>query len=69
MVTLNDTLDSIMQLDSLSREMLFEILEKRRIEERRQEIFENAQQAKADFKSKKIRGTTAADVISILNDL
>ncbi|HSV11719.1 MAG TPA: hypothetical protein VLI68_13155 [Hanamia sp.] len=69
MVTLNDTLDSIMQLDSSSREMLLEILEKRQIEERRKEIAKNAEEAKADFKSKKIKATTAANVISILNTL
>lgn len=69
MITLNDTLDSIMQLDSSSREMLLEILQKRQIEERRKEIAKNAEQTKADFKSKKIRATTAAKVISILNTL
>jgi hypothetical protein len=69
MVTLNDTLDSIMQLDSSSREMLLEILEKRQIEERRKEIAKNAEEAKADFKSKKIKATTAANVTSILNTL
>lgn len=68
-ITLNDTLDSIMQLDSSPREMLLEILQKRQIEERRKEIAENAEQTKADFKSKKNRATTAAKVISILNTL
>ena len=60
MVTLNDTLDSIMQLDSSSREMLLEILQKRQIEEGRKEIAKNAEQAKADFTSEKVRATTAA---------
>jgi hypothetical protein len=69
MVTLNETLDSIMKLDSSSREMLLEILQKRQVEERRKEIAKNAKQARADFKSRKLKPTTAADAVSILNSL
>lgn len=69
MVTLNETLDSIMKLDSSSREMLLEILEKRQVEERRIEIYENAKMAQNDFKSGKINKTTSSEAISILNSL
>ena len=69
MVTLNETLDSIMKLDSSSREMLLEILEKRQVEERRKEISKNAKLAQNDFRSGKINKTTASEAISILNSL
>lgn len=67
MKALDETLDSIMQLDYISREMLLGILQKRKIEERRKEIAKNGKQAKADFKSGKIVATSSSDTISILN--
>lgn len=69
MITLNETLDSVMKLDFSSREMLLEILQKRQVEERRAEIEKNAKQAKAAFKSGKLKATTAEDTISNLNSL
>jgi hypothetical protein len=69
MKTLDETLDSIMQLDSLSREMLLDILQRRQIEERRKEIAHNGKQARADYKSGKIVAATASDIISTLNSL
>jgi hypothetical protein len=42
MVTLNSTLEDIMQLDFASREMLLEILQKRQAEARRDDIAKNA---------------------------
>ena len=69
MVTINQTLDTIMQLDASSREMLLEILQKRQIDERRREIARRGQQAKRDYKSGKIAPDTAANVIRTLNAL
>lgn len=69
MKTLDETLDSIMQLDYVSREMLLGILQKRQIEEKRKEIAKNGKHAKADYKSGKIVAATASDTISILNSL
>lgn len=69
MQTLNDTLDSIMQLDPSSREILLEILQKRQIEERRNEIAQNFTEAVTDFKSGKIKKHNSTDTISILNSL
>jgi len=69
MITLDETLDSIMKLDSSSREMLLEILQKRQVEERRAEIEKNAKEAKAAFKAGKLKSVTAKDAISILNSL
>lgn len=42
MVTIDSTLDDIMKLDFASREMLLEILQKRQIEARRNEIAKTA---------------------------
>ncbi|HUZ57476.1 MAG TPA: hypothetical protein VMU83_01680 [Hanamia sp.] len=67
MKTLDQSLDTIMQMDFISREMLLEILQKRQIEERRQEIAKNGKRAKADFKSGKINPADANDIIHILN--
>lgn len=67
MKTLDQSLDTIMQMDFSSREMLLEILQKRQIEERRQEIAKNGKGAKADFKSGKITPADADDIIHILN--
>ena len=69
MITLNETLDSIMKLDSSSREILLEILQKRQIEERRKEIAHNGKKAKDDLKAGKLKITHASEVISILNSL
>ena len=44
MVTINSTLEDIMQLDFASREMLLEILQKRQIEARRDEMAKTAKQ-------------------------
>ena len=67
MVTLDQSLDTIMQMDFASREMLLEILQKRQIEDRRKEIADNAKRAKADFNSGKITAANAADIIRTLN--
>lgn len=67
MITIDQTLDTIVQMDFSSREMLIEILQKRQIEERRKEIVVNGKQAKEDFKSGKIVPANADDVIRTLN--
>ena len=69
MVTIDQTLDTIMQLDASSREMLLEILQKRQIDERRREIARSGQQAKGAYKSGKIVPDTAANVVRTLNAL
>lgn len=69
MITIDQTLDAIMQMDFSSREMLLEILQKRQIEERRKEIADNGKRARADFKSGKITPANAKDIIRTLNSL
>ena len=69
MITIDETLDTIMQMDFSTREMLLEILQKRQIEDRRKEIADNGKQAKEDFNTGKITPATAADIIGTLNSL
>ena len=66
-VTINDTLDAIVQLDADSRAMLLEILQKRQIERRRNEIAANGKKAIAAYKSPKIVPDKASKIICSLN--
>lgn len=69
MKTFNETSDSIMQLDTSSMEMLFEILQKRQVEKRHKEIAKNGKRARSDYKSGKIAKASASDIIYTLNSL
>ena len=69
MVTINSTLEDIMQLDSESREMLLEILQKRQTEARREEIAKTAKQTIKEYQSGIITPGSAEDVIRKLNTL
>ncbi|HEY8781573.1 MAG TPA: hypothetical protein VIM16_08175 [Mucilaginibacter sp.] len=67
MATINSTLEDIMQLDYASREMLLEILQKRQIETRRNEIAKTAKQTLKEYHSDKILPITADGVVKKLN--
>ena len=69
MVTINSTLEDIMQLDYTSREMLLEILQKRQIESRRDEIAKAAKQTLKEYHSGKILPLSAEEVLKKLNTL
>jgi hypothetical protein len=69
MVTIDSTLEDIMQLDFDSREMLLEILQKRQIEARRDEIAKNAKESLKDYRSGKLQAMSAEEVIERLNNL
>jgi len=69
MATIDSTLDDIMKLDFNSREMLLEILQKRQIEYRRNEIAKSAKKTLKEYQSGKITADTAEDVIKKLNSL
>jgi hypothetical protein len=69
MVTINSTLDDIMQLDYTSREMLLEILQKRQIEARREQIAKNAKQSLKDYNAGKLSSLSADEIINKLNSL
>jgi hypothetical protein len=69
MVTINSTLEDIMQLDYASGEMLLEILQKRQIESRRDEIAKAAKQTLKEYHSGKILPLSAEEVLKKLNTL
>lgn len=63
MSTLDMVLDKANELSFQEREMLLEILRKRQIEERRDEIAKNAAKAKDDFHSGKLTPYTDVDTM------
>ncbi|GGH16350.1 hypothetical protein [Mucilaginibacter phyllosphaerae] len=69
MVTINSTLEDIMQLDFTSREMLLEILQKRQIEAKRDEVAKKAKQSLKIYTSGKLPSLSAGEVIDKLNSL
>ena len=58
-----------MQLNYASREMLLEILQKRQIEFRRDEMAKNARRSLKEYHSGKLPAFTAEEVIEKLNSL
>jgi hypothetical protein len=69
MVTIDSTLDEIMQLDYASREMLLEILQKRQTEARRDEMAKTARHTLKEYHSGKISPLSAEEVAGRLNTL
>ena len=69
MVTINSALEDIMQLDYASREMLLEILQKRLMEERRNEIAKTAKQTLKEYHLGSFEPLTADEVIKKLSTL
>ena len=67
MVTLDSALDDIMQLDFESREMLLEILKKRQIEARRDQMLRNAEEALEEYRAGKLTPMSAEELIEKLN--
>jgi len=67
-VTLDEAIDTASHLPADQQEMLIEILRNRRIDARRQEIAEDAQQAIALFRQGKLTPQSATDVISELHE-
>jgi hypothetical protein len=69
MVTIDSTLADIMQLDFASREMLLEILQKRQIEARRDEIAKAAKHSLKEYHSGKLTPMSAEEAVKRLNTL
>lgn len=67
-ITLDQAIDTILQLPGDQQEMLLEILYHRRIEERRQEIARDAQEALTAFRAGKYKVKTASAVIAELRE-
>ena len=66
MTTLQEVIGSIELLADEDKEQLFEMLYQRRIEERRAEILENAQEVRQAFKEGKAKVGTIEDLIANL---
>lgn len=62
-ITLDTALDTVMELPPEQQEMLLEILRKRHIQRRRQEIAKDAQESLAAFQAGQLRPQSAAEVI------
>ncbi len=69
MTTIDSALDDIMKLDYTSREMLLEILQRRQIEARREEIAKTAKKSIKDYQSGKTTPASANEVIGKLSTL
>ncbi len=65
-VTLDEAINTAMQLPPDQQEMLIDILSKRRIEIRRQEIMADANQAIAAFRQGQIKTQSAEEAIAEL---
>ena len=66
MMTLDQTLDAVNELPAEQREMLAEILRKRLIEERRNEIAASARESIKAFQSGELKPQSADEVIADL---
>lgn len=66
MNTLNQVLETALQLPMEQQEMLIKILQNRHYESRRTEIAKDAEQTLADFHAGKFKQQSAEDVIAAL---
>jgi len=67
MTTLDKALDAVMQLSSEQKQMLIEILWRRQIDERREEIAANAREAISAFHAGNLRPEPVEDIIERLH--
>jgi len=66
-MTFDKTLDEIMKLDYSSKELLFDLLQNRLVEERRNQIAANAKKSKKEFSKGKLVAKSAAEIIHDLD--
>ncbi len=66
--TLDQAIETVMQLPDEQQEMLLEILYRRHIESRRREIAQDAQESLAAFSMRKYKAKTASAVIAELRE-
>jgi hypothetical protein len=67
MITLDQALDAAMQLSLTEREMLVDILYRRQIEMRREEIASDAKKAIKAFHAGKLKPASASDLLEHLH--
>lgn len=66
-ITLDQVIDTALQLPPEQQEMLVDILRRRQIEKRRAEIAADAQKSLSDFRNGKYKSQSAASVIADLH--
>ncbi len=66
MITFENALDIVSQLPREQQEMLIEIIRKRMIEDRRQEIMAECQEALTEYRTGKLQGMSATQAIADL---
>ncbi|MFZ0546252.1 MAG: hypothetical protein WAM60_12480 [Candidatus Promineifilaceae bacterium] len=66
MTTLNEAIETVLQLPQEQQEMLLEIIQRRHIEERRREIASEAQASLGLFRAGELRPQSAQNVIAEL---
>ncbi|TSJ43104.1 hypothetical protein FO440_02640 [Mucilaginibacter corticis] len=69
MTTIDSALESVMELDFKSREILLEILQKRQVEARRNKMAKTASQTLKEYQAGKLQPLTADEVVKKLNSL
>jgi hypothetical protein len=67
-ITFEKLVDEVYKLDSEGKEHLKELLEKSLIEERRDEILQNAIESKKEYESGKMKFDTADNILKKLNE-
>ncbi|MFN8469404.1 MAG: hypothetical protein U0X20_27865 [Caldilineaceae bacterium] len=65
--TLDEALDVVMQLPTEQQEMLLEILRRRQVESRRQEIATDAQASLAEYRAGRLSAQSAEEAIADLH--
>lgn len=69
MATIDSTLNDFMKLDFNTREMVLEILQKRQIESRRNDMAKSAKKSLKAYQSGKLKVEDAEELIARLNSL
>ncbi len=68
MTTLEQAIDTVMQLSPQQQEMLIDIISHRRIEERRKEIAKDARESLAAFRAGKLKSQPMQNIIRQLHE-
>ncbi len=68
MITLEQAVDTVMQLPPQQQEMLIDIISYRRIEERRKQIAKDARESLAAFRAGKLTPQPVQDILRSLNN-
>jgi hypothetical protein len=69
MITLDEAIDTVMQLSFEQQEMLLEIVRRRHIESRRNEIAADAQQSIAAYRAEQLKPQTLNEIFGELNQV